>query len=157
MSNLTPRMPPAWLPKAQTMRADGYSQRKIADAVHAGHHAVKLWLAKYPPGTTPPSLDAPQPAPEWEAAALQMRADGAAWETIALAVGVKSHTLRLAIDPVFTARIRKKQKMQRDGYLNSRAAVSARRDEAHVEKPKASPGMLAASRFYNPADRRAGR
>ena len=157
MSNISPRTPPIWLARAQAMKANGYSQRKIADAVHAGHHAVKLWLAKYPPGTTPPSPDAPQPAPEWEAAALQMRADGAAWETIALAVGVKSHTLRLVIDPVFTARIRKKQKMQRDSYLNSRAAVSARRDEAHVEKPKASAGMLAAGRFVNVKDMRAGR
>ena len=157
MSNLTPRTSPTWLARAQAMRADGYSQRKIADAVHAGPHAVKRWLAKYPPGTTPPSPDTPRPAPEWEAAALQMRADGAAWETIALAVGVKSHTIRLAIDPVFTARIRKKQKMQRDSYLNSRAAVSARRDEAHMEKPKASAGMLAAARFVKPEQRRYGR
>lgn len=155
---MTPsRTPPEWLPRAQAMRADGYSQRKIADAVHAGHDAVKRWLKKFPPGTTPPAHDAPRPAAEWEAPARQLRADGKSWETIALAVGVKSHTIRLVIDPVFTARIRKKQKMQRDYYLNSRAALSTRRDEAHVEKPKASAGMLAASRFYNPADRRAGR
>ena len=157
MSNISPRTPPIWLARAQAMRADGFSQRKIADTVHAGHHAVKLWLAKYPPGTTPPPYDAPRPPAEWEAPARQLRAEGKSWETIALAVGVKSHTLRLVIDPVFTARIRKKQKMQRDSYLNSRAAVSARRDEAHVEKPKASAGMLAAGRFVKPEQRRFGR
>lgn len=155
MSNPASRMPPAWLARAQEMKAARVSQRKIADAVHAGHHAVKLWLKKYPPGTTPPSRDARRPAAEWEAPARQLRADGKSWEAVAIAVGVKSHTIRLAIDPVFTARIRKKQKMQRDGYLNSRAAVSARRDETNVEKPKASAGMLAAARFVNPDDRRA--
>ena len=157
MSNLTPRMPPTWLARAQAMRAAGVSQRKIAATVHASHDSVRHWLKRFPPGTTPPSRDEPRPAAEWEEPARQMRVEGKSWETIALAVGVKSHTMRLAIDPVFTARIRKKQKMQRDSYLNSRAAKSARRDDAPVEKPKASAGMLAAGRFYRIEDRRHGR
>jgi len=152
-----PRNPPIWLERAQAMRADGYSQRKIADAVHAGHDAVKRWLTKYPPGTTPPRGDEPRPVAEWEEPARQMRAEGKSWENIALAVGVKSHSIRLAIDPVFTARVRKKQKMQRDYYLNSQAAKSGCRADAPAERPKASAGMLAAGRFYRIEDRRHGR
>ncbi len=152
MSNPPPRNVPEWLPRAQAMRAEKASFGSIAKTVRAGHLSVRTWLERFPPGTTPPTPEDRVPA-EWEAPARQMKAGGMAWRVIAKALGVKEHTIRLAIDPVFRERTLRNQKLARDLRVNSYTARQL--DEA--EKPKASPGMLAASRFYNPSDRRYGR
>ena len=153
MSNPNARNPPSWLTKAQIMRAEGWPNRRIATAVRACHHSVRLWLDRYPPGTEIP-LIVEAPAPEWVDEAKRLRAGGMSWEAIGVAVGAKPHTIRMAIDQVFHDQQRAKQKKARE------RTARMREDLAPIpmpEKPKASAGMLAASRFYNPADRRAGR
>ena len=90
----------AWLPRAQAMKAAGVAQRKIAAAVHAGHESVKLWLEKYPPGTTPPDrAEVQHPVkrdekrtislvgPDWLPEAKQMRLDGKTYKQIAAILG----------------------------------------------------------------------
>ncbi len=146
MSNPHPRNPPAWLAKAQIMRADNYSIRGIAQTLKAGHQAVRTWLERFPPGTPIPESKV-RPTAEWEASARQMRIDGNSWEAIEREIGVCAYTIRMVIDPVFIARTLKKQKSQREFRLNPRP--ERRQCEAGAEKPKASAVReLRAKRFY---------
>lgn len=154
MSNPHPRNPPAWLAKAQIMRAEKASIRSIAKTLRAGHQAVRTWLERFPPGTALP-VPIEKPQAEWEDHARQMRANGDAWKTVSLAIGVKEHTVRMAIDPVFRARTLAKQEAQRE--LRKHTHPERRACASVAERPRASAEMLAAGRFYRIEDRRHGR
>jgi hypothetical protein len=173
------RNPPAWLPEAQAMKAAGIAQRKIAVAVHAGHESVRLWLAKYPRGTTPPPAPLPESGPPAKLSAMttyippdrlqpakQMRLDGMSWRLIAEALDVTIWAVRAEIDPGFVEYQAQKNRsyLAAGGLAKRTSRLRKERQEERLaikddREPRArvSGDILATGRFYCPADRRAGR
>jgi len=148
MSNLTPRTPPSWLQEAQAMRAKGASIRHTAKTVKAGWEAVRNWLERFPPESVAPRVET-RPAPAWAEPAKRLRADGLSWGAVSVAVGAKTHTIRMVIDQAYHDRERAKKK---------RAGDRMREDLAPMpERPKASLAEVMASRFVKPGQRRHAR
>ena len=91
------RNPPEWLRRAQAMKADGVSQRRIAAAVGAGQEGVKRWLDRYPLGTTSfRKLENREtmtiPVPDWLPRAKALRLEGRTIVDICSELGITETT-----------------------------------------------------------------
>jgi hypothetical protein len=145
------------------MRARGCSQNEIMRTVHAHRKSIKLWLTRYPAGATLPApAEAPPPiSAEQASSAKWMRRSGNSWKTISQSLGVGEYKIRMVVDPSYVARMHAHTDRQKEARKG--APPPPRRDDwerklANLEgRPKTSDEILAAGRFYNPADRRAGR
>ena len=154
---MTNHRPPSWFPLAREMQSTGASLTKIGKAVKVDRTTVKRWFDRIPMGTALPENTEPLPLVPTEKveAALRMKAEGVSWPKIADALGEGRYRLRMAVDPVFIERTRKKQEEARE--LRKHGNPDWRRCAPEPERPRASASVLADGRFARPQDRRYGR
>jgi hypothetical protein len=152
---------PDWLAKAKQMRLDGKTYKQIAAILGKSENVVSKTFRRYKINIEV-IRGADLPPPSWVDRARSMQRRGNSWKSIAAELDVGVHLVRKEIDPGY-AEYRAQQNrdyMDRGGWSMRKEREKRANELAEkqaVDRPKASASILAAGRFYDLRDRRAGR
>ncbi len=152
---------PDWLPRAIELRREGKTYDEIGGEI--GQSASVVGKTFISLNINIPRLQkVAGPAP-WAERAKAMRRQKLSWKDISAALGVGTHNIRCEIDPGFKERKSRQNReyMDRDGWAVRRERERKAKEVAAVVEPapkrNISADVLAAGRFCNLADQRAGR
>jgi len=152
---------PDWLAEAKQMRLDGKTYKQIAAILGRSENVVSKTFRRYKINIEA-VRGADLPPPSWVDRARALQRRGNSWKSIAAELDVGVHLVRKEIDPGY-AEYRAQQNrdyMDRGGWSMRKEREKRANELAEkqaVDRPKASASILAAGRFYDLRDRRAGR